>query len=261
MPAASPNTGKTAAKYCRPLIGGANLCGDARQFRVGNDYDTVDVSGLCTDVKENVLGGGMVAFDFQAVFNNAAAAAGTDAGAYTQGGTWSTSATHGTLAIGVRTAPAVGNPAFSAALLRAQFKANAARDGAVVLDVVGEVAAGQTVATQAKNWGVLLAAGTDLSGTTTYDWIDNGASSANGAWAVLHLTAPSTALTSNNWSITIEDSADSSSWATIITFTADGLTLTSEAKKYGSTVRRYVRAVATKTAGNNIRPWINFVRL
>lgn len=260
MATANPATGKTAGRHCRVLVSGADLSGDARRITAGVTYDVVPVSGLSQTVQEHLLGQGMVRFGpLQAVFSNTVAAAGVSAGSYTLlGGI--TGTVYGTLAIGVRAAPAIGNPAFSCVVRKIHHTAQIG-SGAVLLDADFTVGAAATVGQQAKCWGVLLADGTNLSATTTNDNVDNGASSSNGALAVLHLDSPADTMSSPLWAFTVEHSTDALSWATLLTFSANGATLTSEAQLVAGTVNRYARVVATKTSGSNVRPWVNFIRL
>jgi hypothetical protein len=67
-------------------------------------------------------------------------------------------------------------------------------------------------------------------------------------------------MAANDWEITIEDSADDTTFATIATLAADGSVATSERALIAGTIRRYVRAVATKTDGTDIIFWINLIR-
>ena len=94
-------------------------------------------------------------------------------------------------------------------------------------------------------WGALvlatLAARTASANSTS---IDNGASSANGAVANLHVTAVSG--TTPSATIKVQHSTDNSVWADLMTFTA-ATAATSEQKTVTGTVNRYVRVVDTIT--------------
>ena len=77
----------------------------------------------------------------------------------------------------------------------------------------------------------------------------------------MHLTRSVGAMGTNDWAITLEDSANGSDWAALgSAFTADGSAATAETQTIAGTIRRYVRAVATKTAGNDIIIWVNLAR-
>lgn len=79
--------------------------------------------------------------------------------------------------------------------------------------------------------------------------VDNGASSSNGGMANLHVTANT--ISGGNTTIKVQESADNSTWADLITFTAVGATtVTTEQKVVTGTVARYLRATAS-TAGSS----------
>jgi hypothetical protein len=87
---------------------------------------------------------------------------------------------------------------------------------------------------------------------------DNSASTANGGAGVLHVTA-----NSHNAGSTfkIQHSADNSTWADLITFTAvSTTTLTSERVAVTGTVNRYLRASWTLAGTGSITFHINFSR-
>jgi hypothetical protein len=104
-------------------------------------------------------------------------------------------------------------------------------------------------------WGVVLSPETSYSSTQTQGSADNGAATTAGAHAHLHVTASS----GGTWAFTIEDSANDSDWATIMTFTANGSAVTSERQTSAGAVRRYVRAVLTRTSGS-VTAVITFAR-
>jgi hypothetical protein len=109
----------------------------------------------------------------------------------------------------------------------------------------------------AFSWGVTGAAAlafgkiihnSEDTNTTTGTGIDGTASTSTGWTAHLHVTL----VDGGSWVVTIQDSADNSSFATIATFAAKTAVgserLTSAAAT--TTVRRYVRVVATRTGGS-----------
>ena len=109
--------------------------------------------------------------------------------------------------------------------------------------------------------GVSLAALASVSATTTGSSHDNSASSANGGVAQLHVTA-------NTWSanttLKVQHSADNSTWADLATFTVVATTVKTSERVIvtsGTTVNRYLRAVATLSAGTGaITYQISFAR-
>ena len=79
--------------------------------------------------------------------------------------------------------------------------------------------------------------------------VDNSASSANGGAATLHV--PTNTIGGGNTTLKVQHSANNSTWADLITFTAVGAgTKTSEIKAVSGTVNRYLRATAS-TAGSS----------
>lgn len=112
--------------------------------------------------------------------------------------------------------------------------------GTGVLDQNGKILENNTAVT------------TDTNGTS----LDNGAATSNGAAFHLHVTAFS-GLTDDV--ITIEDSADDSNWATIVTFTTVA-GLTSERKTLTGAVRRYVRVVDNVTGTGSISRFVAISR-
>ena len=79
--------------------------------------------------------------------------------------------------------------------------------------------------------------------------VDNAASSANGGAAILHV--PTNSVAGGTTTIKVQHSANDSTWADLITFTAVGAsTVTSELSAVSGTVNRYLRATAS-TAGSS----------
>ena len=107
---------------------------------------------------------------------------------------------------------------------------------------------------------VSLAALGAITTTTTGTSVDNGASSANGGFATLHVTAN----TMNNSTVCkVQHSADNSTWADLQTFTSVATTIvTAERIKVANstTVNRYLRAVATPAGAGSFTYHINFAR-
>lgn len=79
--------------------------------------------------------------------------------------------------------------------------------------------------------------------------VDNGASSANGGAAVLHV--PTNTVGGGATTIKVQHSANNSSWADLISFTAvSASTITSQISAVTGTVNRYLRVTAS-TAGSS----------
>ena len=105
--------------------------------------------------------------------------------------------------------------------------------------------------------GVVLSPLTSRTGTGNYASVDNGVASANGGVGHLHVTVDNgTALV-----VKIQDSADDSSFADIITFTSIGVVGSERiALAVGSAVRRYVRAAVTTLTGTAFTFAVTFAR-
>jgi len=107
---------------------------------------------------------------------------------------------------------------------------------------------------------VSLAALGAITTTTTGTSVDNGASSSNGGFATLHVTAN----TMNDATVCkVQHSADNSTWADLQSFTSVATTVvTAERIKVanGTTVNRYLRAVATPAGAGSFTYHINFAR-
>jgi hypothetical protein len=239
-------TGKTNSRWYRLIVDEVDLSGDSRQIgEFGVNYQTAPVEGWSDGVMyftigqaEHMLSG------YQAVFNNTAST-----GSHTELSGIEEYIV--SLPIGIRAAPAVGDPAFLASFEQLNYLVDGT-DG-VLANV--EFAKSITDIDHEAAWGVTLAPGTSLSATTNGTSVDNAASSANGAMAHLHVTATS----SGNWTLKVQDSTDDAAWSDLITFSADGSAVTAEAADVAGTVDRYVRFQATRVAGTTSF-WVTFVR-
>jgi hypothetical protein len=249
---------KTHSKWTRVLFGGANLSGDSRSIgNIGLQYDTVEVQGFDAALKERLMGHADAMFGpYQALFNNRPAAIGpVQPGSHV--------ALNGTgqpivsAFFGLGANPAIGNPAYSMETQQTSYTVAATTSDAVVINA--DFTTRGNAVTKA-GWGRALAVGAGVDETTTLASVDNGAATTGGATAVLHITQSIVAMTSNDWVITIEDSANNSTFATIGTFTADGSAATAEAISIAGTIRQYVRAVLTQGDEDDLICWINFIR-
>jgi hypothetical protein len=229
-------TGKTHARWMRLILDGTNLSGDSRQIgSFGMEYATAEAQGWADGVVHYTLGHPSHIFSgYQAVFNNTAST-----GSHTE-----LSAVEKyflTLFVGIRAAPAVGDPTFSSDMEQMNYKIDGTDSVLINVDMIK----GVSNITNAAAFGRALAIGTSLSATTNGDSIDNGASSANGATGFLHVTATS----SGNWTLKVQDSPDDGAWSDLFTFDIDGSAVTADTKSASGTVDRYLRFQATRTAG------------
>lgn len=239
-------TGKTNARWYRLIVDGVDLSGDSRQAgSFGKTFQVDEQHGWSDGVVNFSLGKPTISLEgYQAVFNNTAAT-----GSHTE-----LSAIEEyivSLPIGIRAAPAVGDPAFLASFEQMSYVMQG--QDAVLVDV-GFVKS-LTDIDHENCFGVVLAAGASLSDTTDGDSVDNGASSANGALAHLHVTATA----AGNWTLKVQDSPDDAAWSDLITFSSDGSAITAETADVTGTVDQYLRFQATRVAGTTTF-WCTVVR-
>jgi hypothetical protein len=98
--------------------------------------------------------------------------------------------------------------------------------------------------------GVLLAAQQTVSSVTANTSVDNAASSANGGVAHLHVTTNSR---DGAATIKVQHSANNSTWADLVVFTATTSSTTTSQRvevAAGTTVNRYIRANVSAIAGS-----------
>ena len=256
--AVTPNTGKTSGRYARFLSNGYNLSGDMRAISaVGSRFNEADVTGWSDSVMQYLSDNGEVLLEgFTALMNNTATATGpTEAGANLLMVT--TGSFYNSVFLGIRAAPVIGNPSFASVFEQGGFTVGGGGGEAMVMQ--GTFYGSGIIAPTAHVWGHALAVGAELTATGQNGSIDNGASSANGYIAILHITQTAAAQASNNWSFIIEHGTNDSTWATLATFTANGSAITAERLEGSGTVNRYVRLKYTRTAGT-ARPWVTFIR-
>lgn len=243
-------TGKNKLlRYARVYFGGYNISGDARTIgTLQNKIDPIDMTAL-SDSYRNALGAGhreVGVMGFQAFLNDTASS-----GAHTlmkNGGSTQLSVLLGSLA-----EPAIGDIAYllPAVLLSYPYSFDG---GAAIIS--GDFMPDASQSLTASPFGIVQHPATSLSATTNATSVDNGASSANGAIAILHLVATS----SGDFALKVQDSANNSDWSDLITFSSDGSAITSEVGTATGTVDRYTRFQATRTGGS-CTPVVSFARL
>jgi len=239
-------TGKTHARWFRLIVDEVNLSGDSRQVGdFGTTRQIAPIEGWSDGVvhyslgqTEHMLSG------YQAVFNNTAAL-----GSHTE-----LSAIEEyviSLPIGIRAAPAIGDPAFLSSMNQTLYTV----DGTDAVLVNAEFVKAITDSDHEAAWGVVLAPGTAFTATDNGASVDNAASSASGALAHLHVTVSD----GGTWAYKVQDSANNSDWADLITFSSDGTVIAGERGDVAGTVDRYLRFQATRTSGT-CTAWCTVVR-
>ncbi len=137
----------------------------------------------------------------------------------------------------------VGNGAASLLAVQIGYDPTRNQDGALTLNTSAQSTGGLPL-----EWGEQLTAGvrTDTAATNGTG-LDGGASSTFGASAYLQVRS----VTGTSVTVTLQDSADNSSWANITggAFTA-ATTRGAQRLSISGTIRRYVRAITTGTFTN-----------
>lgn len=130
-----------------------------------------------------------------------------------------------------------GNPAASIVAKQVGYDPTRGNDGALTLNTSAQANG------FGLEWGVMLTGGKQSdTEATDHTALDQGAQTSHGAQAYLHVFS----FTGTSCTVTIEDSADDSTYASLIAFTA-ATGATSERKTVSGTVDRYVRVATNGT--------------
>jgi hypothetical protein len=242
-------TGKTHIRFFRFLVDGVDLSGDSRAVgSFGESYAEVPVHGWSEWGVYNVLDrASHTLTGYQAVFNTTAAT-----GSYVELSALEEYVT--SIFMGIRAAPIVGVPAFSSSFEQLTSTVEA---GEGVL-INAEFRKAITDSDHTHAFGVALAIGAALTATTNGTSVDNGAATALGALAHLHITASS----GGGWTYKVQDSPDDAAWGDLITFAADGSAVLGErgdVAAAATTPDRYTRFQATRASGT-CTAWCTLVR-
>lgn len=227
-------------RWCRLYYGAYDLSGDARTFsQVMNSFDGVDMTAWSNVVKKylNNQQRDVGIIGFQALMNDTA-----NSGAFSALKAPYTSPTQVTLAFGGLAEPTNGDPVYF--LDSAQMADNADLDGEAHV-ISADFRADPDTYSGYNPFGKILQGAVSLSASGDSASIDNGASSANGYHAILHIIASD----GGTWVLEVEHSTDDAAWAQLALFTADGSVITSEYKTATGTVNRYVQFTFTRTSG------------
>lgn len=145
------------------------------------------------------------------------------------------------VALGNNAAPAIGQPMACMSGVQPNYTVGSPRDGTQAVN-----AAFKQV--EVLDWGVLLADEETVSANgNTATSVDNAASSADGGVGYLFITGISAG---DTITVTVEDSPNDSTWATLGTFTLDGSALAAERITVAGTVDRYLRVAWTVTGAS-----------
>lgn len=225
-------------RYARLYAGGYDLSGDARTLSsCDNTFDEIDMTGWANENKQYLAGFRMVGIrGFQSFLNTAAG------GAYTV--LKDAPDAPISVAFGSNAIPVAGNAAYL--IDASQLDTSLSFDAGAGL-ISGDFLQSSAGGTSAKNpLGYVLLPLTSLASTTNGTTVDTeSGTTADGYSANLHVTVTS----SGDFAFTIEDSPNGSAWATLASFTIDGSSVESEHISGTGSVDRYIRFVATRTAG------------
>lgn len=219
-------------------LSGYDLSGDVGSLsRIGGSVATLDVTGIDKSAYERIGGLRDGSIEFTSYFNDAAGQAHP---------VLSTLPTTDRVLTYCR-GTTLGNPAACLVAKQIDYAPTRADDGALTV----------AVSAQANGfgleWGRQLTAGkrTDTAATSPATGIDTTASAAFGLQAYLQVFA----FTGTSVTVTIQDSADNSTFAALASpaaFTVVSAAPTSERIAVTGTVRRYLRVITTGTFSNAV---------
>ncbi len=228
---------KISAKDATVLINGYKLSTYATAYETEISTNPVDATGFSDGVKNYIPSIVSSKISADMLWNSAAGTVHT---------ALSVPGTTGLVTI-IPEVSAVGGASISLEYLQSNYK-----PGADVSDIL-KVGSIEFETSNANNYGLefgqVLYNGT-ITNTTTGTSYDNAAATSTRYSAVLHVFQ---AVASDTYAIKVQHSTDNSTWADLVTFTANGSTITAE-RKVGTAVNRYRRIVATRSgsAGNTL---------
>jgi len=140
---------------------------------------------------------------------------------------------------GIRGVPAQGDPAFCGQMLQGAYRSQDLSDGAIVaVDLpLNEWAGDATSLAICKGMGFVLDPGSAArTAVNSSGGVNYGAQTTDGALGFLHILS-----TNGTCTFSIQDSANDSDWATLLTFAAGGDSVAAEVKAATGTVDQYTR--------------------
>lgn len=227
-----------SSQQARLLVGSFAYAAYTKSFTSTSTTDMLDVSTIGASSKQYIVGPTTSTSSFSVLY---------DATSESHSASWKSSSPQ----------PITFMPA-GVALLAETFMANAINTEFGLQASYADAVAGSisTMNTGPDDVGVVIATLEAITATGNGTSVDNGASSANGAVAHLHVTDFS-GLTSDT--ITLEHSANNSTWTTLGTF--DAVTAaTSQRLTVTGTVNRYVRVVDTVVGTGSVTRLVSLSR-
>lgn len=235
--------------HIQVLVGGYDLTTDSNKITISDTYSMQDVTAFADATHKFIQGQRKITLDHGGYLSSAAGASHP---------VFKDSVLEGAVSVivGQNAAPAVGDPVHSLYALQGQYGVMPEIEKYVPFQVSFVNSNGQ------GGWGVALTPPVTFTNTTTGSTVDNGASSANGGAAFLHVLQ---AAASDTYSIVVEGSttgAFAGEQTTVATFTKNASALASERIAIAGTIPQYTRFKATRTgaAGNTVKIGVSLVR-
>ena len=237
---------KLSGHHARALYGGYNLSTVSNAMELGLTTDAHDVAAMAENFHNFVPGQIIATVAHSGLFEQDS----SHAALSTPGGT-----SVFTALIGQNTAPVLGDPAFVMNVLQGDYMV--AASSAAAIPFTASLMANED---KAAGWGVALAPIETITTTADGASVDNGAASANGGIATLHIvTAPA----NDTYVVKVQHSTDDAAWVDLITFALDGSAIGGEFGSALGTVNQYIRYQATVTgaAAEDFSLAVSFARL
>lgn len=242
MMAVTPSGKDKILRYTRIYVSGYDLSGDSRTFGSAMNSITELPREGWDDAHKHFISNAQrqLGLDgYQAIFNDSAGQSFPRLKDVSNTGVLD-------LVFGGGGEPAIGDPAY---MLRAVQMSNPVNigGGMAVLQANFMPDASQYDDDVISPTGRLLAdAATQITETINKSSVDFETSFSNGAWANLHILVTA----SGDYAFKIQDSANDSDWADLVSFTIDGSVVEAETVDVSGSIDQYVRFVATRTAGS-----------
>ena len=238
-----------AGDHVQVLVGGYELTGDSNRISISDARDMHNVTVFRDRVHRFIPGQRVMSLVHAGYLNPQAARSHPVLKAANLQGVVS-------VVLGQNADPTAGDPAFSLVAQQGRYDSRPEANKAVPF---GALFANKG---EGSGWGVALAVPTTINDTSSGSAVDNGAATANGGAAFLHILQ---AAASDSYSLTVEGSATGAfggEETTLATFDLDGSEIGSERVSIDGPIPRYTRwrAVRTGAAGDDMTFAVNLVR-
>lgn len=224
---------KQTGKNAIILIGGYSLSTYASAYEIAQEIEPVEVTGFTDECKNFLPGLAIAKMTIDMMWSSAAGTVHAALGA---------AAGSGIITL-VPEGYTLGAPSISMPYLQTSYSPKSAPDARIDVGSIVFESYGNNVGIEN---GVMLAHGI-ITDTITGTEVDDptGAAVTAACGASLHIW---TAAAADTYVIKVQHSANNSTWADLITFSADGSAITAERQPVASgTVNRYRRVIATRT--------------